>query len=353
MAAIDRLLQKLKETGASDLHMATGQKPKLRIHGDLDDLADHPVLTEETSFGYLKEICPPHRQKEWLDTHDADFAYSLAGVARFRANYFWQNNGPGAVFRIIPEKIKTLADLRLPPIVEQICTIKHGLVLVTGPTGSGKSTSLAAMIDHINSTQKKHIITIEDPLEFVHPNKNCIMTQREVDSHTTSFPRALKASLRQDPDIVLIGEMRDLETISLALTAAETGVLVFGTLHTNSAPKTIDRIIDVFPPEQQSQVRTVLGEVLRAVVSQILLQTADGHGRVAVNEILLATSGLPNIIRDGSTAKLYNVIESGRGDGMQTMDNALMVYLQQGKIKADDAYVCAHDKSQFERFLQQ
>ncbi|MBI3270210.1 MAG: type IV pilus twitching motility protein PilT [Planctomycetes bacterium] len=351
MAAIDRLLRLLKDTGASDLHMATGQRPKLRVHGDLEDIPEHAALTEDSSIAYLQEICPPHRYTEWSQTHDADFAYSLAGVARFRCNYFQQHNGPGAVFRVIPEKIKTIADLHLPPIVESITLLKHGLVLVTGPTGSGKSTSLAAMIDHINTTQKKHIITIEDPLEFVHANKSSILTQREVDSHTTSFPRALKASLRQDPDIVLIGEMRDLETISLALTAAETGILVFGTLHTNSAPKTIDRIIDVFPPEQQSQVRTVLAEVLKAVVSQILLQTSDGKGRVAVNEILLSTSGMANVIREGNTPKIHNLIEAGRGEGMQTMDNALMAYLQQGKIKADDAYVSAHDKTMFERFL--
>ena len=205
MAAIDALLKMLKETGASDLHLATGQKPKLRLHGDLEDIAEHAALTEQGCYGYLLEICPPHRRQEFEKSHDADFAYSLEGVARFRCNYFQQNNGPGAVFRVIPEKIKTIADLKLPAIVEKICQIKHGMILVTGPTGSGKSTTLAAIIDHINTTQRKHLITIEDPLEFVHQNKNCILTQREVDSHTTSFPRALKVCLRQDPDIVLIG----------------------------------------------------------------------------------------------------------------------------------------------------
>ncbi|MBI3273247.1 MAG: type IV pilus twitching motility protein PilT [Planctomycetes bacterium] len=353
MAKVDGLLRLLKASGASDLHLAAGQPPKLRIHGDLEDVAEHAALTRQACMAYLREICPPVRLRQYDETHDTDFAYSLPGVARFRCNYFQQNCGPGAVFRIIPEKIKTIAELNLPPVVRSIAELRHGLVLVTGATGSGKSTTLAAMIDHVNSTQKRHIITIEDPLEFVHPNKQSILRQREVDSHTKSFARALKASLRQDPDIVLIGEMRDLETISLALTAAEAGMLVFGTLHTNSAPTTIDRIIDVYPPEQQPQVRGVLAEVLRAVVCQILLQTTNGKGRLAVNEILTASSGLGNVIREGNTAKIQSIIEGGRADGMQSMDRGMLDYLQQGVIRAEDAYLCATNKTLFEKYLPQ
>src|SRR6185369_13365187 len=277
-----------------------------------------------------------------------DMAYELPdGAARFRVNVLWQFRGMGAVMRIIPTKILTMEQLGLPQVVRKIAEMRRGMVLVTGPTGSGKSTTLAAMIDYINDTRDAHIITIEDPLEFVHPNKRSLISQREVKSHTKSFASALKMAAREDPDIVLVGEMRDLETIRLALAAAELGVLVFGTLHTNSAPKTIDRIIDAFPADEQPQVRVMLSDSLKAVVSQQLLKTADGSGRCAANEILIATAALSNLIRENKIGMINSLIQTGSSLGMQTMDQALLKYVKEGKITAQAAFEKAIEKEQF------
>ncbi|HKJ23195.1 MAG TPA: PilT/PilU family type 4a pilus ATPase, partial [Myxococcota bacterium] len=270
------------------------------------------------------------------------------GVARFRANYFTQENGAGAVFRIIPEDIIPADELGVPDAIVKLADLESGLVLVTGPTGSGKSTTLAAIIHRINTTHRKHIVTIEDPVEFVHQNRECVISHREVGDHTDGFGGALRAVIRQDADIILVGEMRDYETISLAITAAEMGSLVFGTLHTNSAAKTIDRIVDAFPADEQSQVRLSLGESLAAVVSQLLLPTADGKGRCAAHEILLRTSGLGNIIREGNTPMISSIIQGGKNVGMQSMDDCLMDFVEKGKITARAALAKAHDKARFE-----
>jgi twitching motility protein PilT len=296
----------------------------------------------------MEELAVRRHWDDYTRTNDADFAYGLDGVARFRANYFRQENGAGAVFRIIPERIVPLAELDLPPSIEKLCHLQKGLVVVTGPTGSGKSTTLAAIIDHINKSYSRHIVTIEDPVEFVHKNQQSVITHREVGSDTVSFAEALRAAVRQDADVVLVGEMRDRETITMAVTAAEMGLLVFGTLHTNGAAKTIDRIIDVFPANEQGQIRISLSESLAGVVSQLLLPTVDGDGRVAVNEILLRTSGLPNLIREGNTPMIGSLIQSGKSEGMQSMDDALWKLVQDKKIHPRDAYLKATDKARFE-----
>jgi twitching motility protein PilT len=275
----------------------------------------------------------------------------LEGVARFRANYFMQENGAGAVFRIIPEDIASLEQLKLPPAIGNLANVTQGLVVVTGPTGSGKSTTLAAIINEINHGMSRHIVTIEDPVEFVHRNQQSVLSHREVGLHSQGFAPALRAAVRQDADVVLVGEMRDRETIAMAITAAEMGMLVFGTLHTNGAAKTIDRIIDAFPASEQPQVRISLSESLHAVVSQLLLPTADGKGRVAVNEILLRTQGLPNLIREGNTQMISSIIQSGKGEGMQAMDDALLALLEAGTISARDAYMKASDKTRFENLV--
>ncbi len=282
---------------------------------------------------------------------DLDFAYGLEGFARFRANYLRQEIGAGAVFRIIPETIVPLADLNLPKAIDTLAHLQQGLVLVTGPTGSGKSTTLAAIIDRINITYHKHIVTIEDPVEFVHQNKLSVFSQREVGADTESFGAALRSAIRQDADVVLVGEMRDLETIGLAITAAEMGALVFGTLHTNGAANTIDRLIDAFPADEQSQIRTTLAESVAGIVSQLLLRTADGKGRCAVNEILLKTPGLPNIIREGNTPMITSIIQGGRHQGMQLMDDALMALVDQKRITPREAYMKATNKAKFEALV--
>ncbi|MDX1682069.1 MAG: type IV pilus twitching motility protein PilT [Phycisphaeraceae bacterium] len=349
MAKIDELFRKVKETGASDLHMLEGQPPKLRIHGELEDIEGHGVLTEEMLREYLQEICQPKLWKKFERDGDLDFAYGLEGVARFRCNYLKQVHGRGAVFRQIPDEILTIEDLGLPDAIAEAADYRSGLVLVTGPTGSGKSTTLAAVIDRINKTYKKHIITIEDPIEFVHENKKCVLTQREIGQHSESFADALKAAVREDPDVILVGELRDLETIGLALTAAELGLLVFGTLHTNSAAKTIDRIIDVFPAGRQPMVRTMLSESLRAIFAQLLLKKKGG-GRVAAQEVLVRKEGLSNMIREGAISKIRSMIEVGKKDGMQTMDQALMELLQNDVIEGNAAYMKAQDKSMFDAY---
>jgi twitching motility protein PilT len=301
--------------------------------------------------GMLTEICEQKAWERFLARGDLDFAYEMDEDSRFRCNYFKQNKGYGAVFRIIPTKIATLEQLGIPPVVKRFGEMRSGLVLVTGPTGSGKSTTLAALIDYVNSNYSRHIITVEEPIEFVHRNKKSIITQREVPIQTPTFADGLRAALREDADIVLVGEMRDLETISLALTAAETGLLVFGTLHTNNARKTIDRLVDVFPSDQQSQVRTMLSASLRGVVAQLLMKKADGKGRVAVNEILVATPAVSAIIREGATQKLTDVITGGASLGMQFMDQAVWAQLQSGAVTPFEAYMKAIDKARFRKFL--
>jgi twitching motility protein PilT len=348
MAAIDALLIALKERSGSDLHLAAGTPPRLRVKGNLDPIEGQAPLEDARLRALLREIVSAEQWAEYEAGGDLDFAYGLPGVARFRANFLVQQNGAGAVFRIIPEKIQSAEQLGLPPAILKLAELNKGLVLVTGPTGSGKSTTLAAIIDHINCNHAKHIVTIEEPVEFVHENHKSVLTHREVGIHTQGFGPALRAAIRQDADVVLVGELRDRETMALAITAAEMGTLVFGTLHTNSAAKTIDRIIDAFPAKEQNQVRISLSESLAAVVSQLLVPTADGKGRCAVHEILLRTSGLPNIIREGKITMLNSLIEGGKAQGMQTMDDTLFALVKQGKIRGNDAYMKATNKARFE-----
>jgi twitching motility protein PilT len=346
MAHIDVFFKEMKERGASDLHMVIGFPPLLRLRGDLVPL-DAQVLTPESNKQFLFGILNPDQQVALKEKRDLDKAYELDGVGRFRCNFLYQHRGIGAVFRLIPTDILTLDQLGMPDVVKKISAYERGLVLVTGPTGSGKSTTMAAIIDRINDTSAKHVITIEDPLEFVHPNKKCIFSQREIGTHASSFAQALKVASREDPDVILVGEMRDLETISLALTCAELGILVFGTLHTNSAGKTIDRIINAFPAEQQAQTRTMLSESLKAVIAQQLLKTKDGKGRCAAVEVLLGSSALASIIREGKITQVDSLIQTGKSIGMQTMDQHLQVLLDSGKITREAAREKAIDKNLF------
>ncbi|RMG12395.1 MAG: type IV pilus twitching motility protein PilT [Planctomycetota bacterium] len=350
MATIDKFFKALKDQGGSDLHIQAGQPPKFRIHGRLEPLNMDP-LSNADATKLLDEILDDRKRKIFRERMDLDFSYEVEGVARFRCNYLQCQNGIGAVFRIIPTKIKKIEELGVPLVIKRFCDLRAGLVLVTGPTGSGKSTTLAAMIDHINETQSKHIITIEDPIEFVHQNKKSVLTQREVGTDSDSFGAALRAAAREDPDVILVGEMRDLETISLAITSAEMGNLVFGTLHTNSAAKTIDRIIDVFPEDQQAQIRTMLSVSLMGVVAQLLLRRSDGGGRCPVNEVLIGSPALSAIIREGAIHKVISYIEAGRGEGMQLMDDAIRQRLDEGIISPNEAYMKANDKSRFEHLL--
>jgi twitching motility protein PilT len=351
VAEIDALLRYLKEQKGSDLHLVAGLEPRIRVHGHLEPIEGRPALDHAGLMAMLGEIANQRHWHGFEKEHDLDFAYGLEGVARFRANYFWQENGAGAVFRIIPEEILSAEDLELPEAVCKLADLNQGLVVVTGPTGSGKSTTLAAIVDRVNRRSARHIVTIEDPVEFVHQNHDSVLSHREVGEHTRTFAAALRAAVRQDADVVLVGEMRDRETIANAITAAEMGLLVFGTLHTNGAAKTIDRIIDAFPASEQPQVRISLSESLAAVVSQLLLPTASGDGRVAVHEILLRTRGLPNLIREGNTQMVDSVIQSGKKDGMQALDDALFALLQQKKIAPRDAYMKARDKTRFESLV--
>lgn len=350
MSYIDQLLAVIVAEGASDLHIGEGQPPKMRRHGDVVPIRSEPVTRDEVAK-MLSEMCGRERWEVFEERGDLDFAYAMDEASRFRCNFLKQANGYGAVFRLIPTKIASLDQLGIPSVVKQFGLQRGGLVLVTGPTGSGKSTTLAALIDYINENLSRHIVTIEEPIEFVHRNKCSIITQREVPVDSASFPDALKAALRQDADIVLVGEMRDLETISLALTAAETGLLVFGTLHTNNARKTVDRMVDAFPANKQAQVRTMLANSLRGVLAQLLLKKSDGSGRVAVNEILIANPAVSAIIREGATQKLQDVIVAGKGQGMQFMDDAIHAVLQQGVVSAHEAFMKAIDKTRFREFL--
>jgi twitching motility protein PilT len=350
MPSIDQLLSIIVAQDGSDLHIGEGQPPKMRRHGDVKPIRAEPVTREEAA-GMLSEICGAESWALFEERGDLDFAYEMDERSRFRCNFLKQANGYGAVFRLIPTKIATLDQLGIPAVVKRFGHLRGGLVLVTGPTGSGKSTTLAALIDYINDNFSRHIVTIEEPIEFVHGNKRSIITQREVPVDCISFPDGLKAALREDADIVLVGEMRDLETISLALTAAETGLLVFGTLHTNNARKTIDRMVDAFPANKQAQARTMLANSLRGVLAQLLLKKADGSGRLAVNEILIASPAVSAIIREGATQKLQDVIVSGKGQGMQFMDDAIQVLLNTGAVSPHEAFMKAIDKNRFKQFL--
>jgi twitching motility protein PilT len=350
MAYIDQFFEVLIQAGASDLHMAEGQPPKIRRHGEIVPIRNEVLSHDEMAY-MMSEISGPERWDRFIQSGDLDLAYEMDEHSRFRCNFLKQSNGLGCVFRLIPTKIATLEQLGIPPVVKEFGHLRGGLVLVTGPTGSGKSTTLAAILDYININFPRHIITVEEPIEFVHNNKRSIITQREVPEHATTFAQGLKAALREDADIVLVGEMRDLETIQLALTAAETGLLVFGTLHTNNARKTVDRMIDVFPSDQQAQVRTMLANSLRGVVAQLLLKRLDGGGRLAVNEILVVNSAASAIIREGATQKLQDVIVGGKGQGMQFMDDAIWHVMQQGIVSPHEAYMKAIDKNRFRAFL--
>lgn len=352
MAQIDPLLVHVKENDGSDLHLVAEQPPRIRAKGAIQAIEGQGVLTNDALRAMMQEVATARAWEEYEDTGDLDFAFSLDGVARFRANFFVQASGAACVFRIIPEEIISLEDLNLPKAVCDLADLNEGLVLVTGPTGSGKSTTLAAIIDKVNKTYSRHIVTIEDPVEFIHQNRNSLFSHREVGLHSKGFGPALKSAIRQDADVILVGEMREQETISLAITAAEMGMLVFGTLHTNNAAKTIDRIIDAFPAEEQNMVRLSLAESLAGIVSQLLLKRCDNGGRIAVNEILLRTPGLPNIIRDGNTPMLSSIIQAGQSQGMQSMDDALFAFVDAGKISAQDAYMKATDKGRFEALVQ-
>ncbi len=351
MARIDALLRQLNEAGGSDLHLVAGMEPRLRSSGELTAIDGWSALSDAELCEMLQEIATLEQWSEFESTRDLDFAYGLEGVARFRANYFGQERGAAAVFRTIPEEILSLESLGLPPAIESLAHLEQGLVLITGPTGSGKSTTLAAVIDHVNRTHAKHIVTIEDPVEFVHGNQRSVLSHREVGAHTKGFGPALRAAIRQDADIVLVGEMRDHETISLAITAAEMGLLVFGTLHTNSAAKTIDRIVDAFPSSEQNQIRLSLSESLAGIVSQLLVRKAGG-GRVAVHEILLRTSALTNVVREGNTPMLNSIIQSGKALGMQAMDDALFELARSGVVEPAEAQKKALEKARFEPLLQ-
>lgn len=350
MAEIDRYLRMVKEMKGSDLHIASDVVPKIRIHGRLMPLKEPPHTAEQMT-SMISEILDERRAKIYETRNDLDMAYEIPGVARYRVAVFRTMNGPAAVFRLIPAEITPMEQLGVPMVVLNYAHLRSGLVLVTGPTGSGKSTTLAAMMDYINSTMKRHIVTIEEPIEFVHQNKKSFFTQREVGVDTETFAAALRASTREDPDVILVGELRDTETIGLAITAAEMGFLVFATLHTNTAAKTVDRIIDVFPEDQQNQIRTMLSVTLKGVCAQLLLPRKDAGGRVPVNEILMGSFGLGNIIREGSIGKIVSVIESGRGEGMQMMDDSILVRYQKGEISAETAYLFANQKQRFQHVL--
>jgi twitching motility protein PilT len=350
MAKIDAFFKLMGDLGASDLHVVAGSQPILRIRGDMERVK-YKLLDNDELTAMLYEIASEDKIKVFEETGDVDFAYEIPGLARYRANFFRQLNGIGAVFRLIPSNIMTAEQLGLPPVTTQLSMLHKGLVLVTGPTGSGKSTTLAAIVDYANKHRKDHIITVEDPVEFVHRSQGCIVNHREVGRHTRSFATALRAALREDPDIILVGEMRDLETIQLAIEAAATGHLVFGTLHTQSATKTVDRIIDVFPANQQEQIRSTLSDSLKAVVAQTLFKRVDVKGRCAALEILVCTPACANLIRENKTFQIPSVIQTGRKYGMQSLDNSIEDLLKRGWISADEAYSRCIDKSKFAPYL--
>jgi len=350
MARIDAFFKLMHDYNASDLHLVAGQQPALRIHGDLERVK-YKVLDNDDLRAMLYEITPEEKIKEFEETGDLDFAYEIPGLGRYRVNYFMHKDGIAAAFREIPQEIKTIDELGLPTILKRLALLPRGIVLVTGPTGSGKSTTLAAIVDEANRLRKDHIITIEDPIEFVHKSKNCIISHREVGTHTRSFSKALRAALREDPDIILVGEMRDLETMRLALEAAATGHLVFSTLHTEYATKTVNRIIEVFPTDEQEQIRQLLADGIRAIVSQTLLKRSDKPGRVAAVEILIATHGVRAMIREKKTQHLLSAIQTGKKYGMQSLDDSIMEHLQAGRISPREAYMKCANKEMFRPFL--
>lgn len=350
MAKIDAFFKLLNEQGASDLHLAAGQQPALRVRGEIERIK-YKRLNSDDLRGMLYEITPEDKIKVFEETGDIDFGYEIPGLARYRCNFFMQKNGVSAVFREIPDTIMTCEQLGLPPVIAKLAGLPRGLVLVTGPTGSGKSTTLAAIVDESNRTRKDHIITIEDPIEFVHQSQSCIINHREVGLHTKTFSAALRGALREDPDIILVGEMRDLETISLAIEAASTGHLVFATLHTSSAPKTVDRMIEVFPHDQQAQTRSTLSDGLRAIVAQVLFKRVDIKGRCVALEILIATAAVRNLIREAKTHQIPSMIQTGKKYGMILLDDAIMDLLNKGMISADEAYMKANDKGRFRPLL--
>jgi len=346
MANIDAFLRLMYSQGASDLHMIAGAPPCLRIQGDVEPVKYHELCHDEL-MTMISEITPEYKRKDFEATGDVDFAYELPGVSRYRVNLFQQAHGLGAVFRQIPSKIMTIEQLGLPPIARRFAMMEKGFVLVTGPTGSGKSSTLAAIVDYANKNRRDHIITIEDPIEFKHRRINCLVSHRELGLHTRTYAAALRGALREDPDIILVGEMRDLDTISLALEAAATGHLVFATLHTPSATKTIDRIIDVFPPYQQEQIRVMLASSLKGVISQILLARADGEGRVAAREVMVVTPAVSAIIREGKTHQIYSAIQTGTRDGMCTMEKSLAELHRAGLITEEDGMSKSNHPQEF------
>ncbi len=350
MAKIDAFFKLMNDQGASDLHLVSGQPPALRLRGDIERIKYKKLENDELK-AMLYEIAPEDKVKVFEETGDVDFGYEIPGLARYRANFFMQKYGCAAVFREIPSTILTAEQLGLPPVVSKLASLPRGLVLVTGPTGSGKSTTLAAIIDVANKTRHDHILTVEDPVEFVHESQACIVNHREVGTHTKTFSAALRGALREDPDIILVGEMRDLETIRLAVEAASTGHLVFGTLHTSSAAKTVDRVIEVFPANEQEQIRSTLSDGIRAVLAQVLFKRIDKKGRVCAQEIMIATPAVRNLIRENKTFQINSAMQTGKKYGMQVLDDAIMDLLQKKQISADEAYVKSNEKSRFRPML--
>jgi twitching motility protein PilT len=348
---IPELLSALLELGGSDLHLTAGTPPTVRVHGELERLDKYPNLTPRSLQGMIYAILPQKMRERFEQELELDMSYSLPGQARFRVNVYMQRDALGAAFRLIPFEIKRLDELGLPAVVADLARFPRGFVVVTGPTGSGKSTTLAGMVDVVNEERAGHIMTVEDPIEFLHKHKRCIVNQREVGADTHGFGQALKHVLRQDPDVILVGEMRDLETISTAITAAETGHLVFATLHTQDAPQTIDRIIDVFPPHQQQQVRVQLATTLQGVVTQQLLQTADGNGRVVASEVLVTTPAIRNLVREGKVHQIYSAMQAGGRFGMQTMDMSIAGHVKAGRISQQMAFERCHDPEELERLV--
>jgi twitching motility protein PilT len=348
---VPELLAALLELEGSDLHLTAGTPPTVRVHGELEKIEGYPALTPRALQGMIYAILPQKLRERFEQELELDMSYSLPGKARFRVNVYMQRDSLGAAFRLIPYEIKPIADLGLPPVVADLARFPRGFVVVTGPTGSGKSTTLASMVDVVNAERRGHIMTVEDPIEFLHKHKSCIVNQREVGADTHGFAQALKHVLRQDPDVILVGEMRDLETISTAITAAETGHLVFATLHTQDAPQTIDRIIDVFPPHQQQQVRVQLATTLQGVVTQQLLQTPDARGRVVASEVLVTTPAIRNLIREGKVHQIYSSMQAGGRFGMQTMDMSLAQLVKQGKVSQQMAFERCHDAEELQRLV--